>query len=554
MKKNLTSLIATIISLLLIIAGTVGLILLQKPLREESLDIRKDASVDNGQVLVSGSPDSLSILGTGETTIILQANTQGAQTDGIQLVFNIIASNLGSTPTISIPSESGLQAAYQQVEQTSDGYLVSMIAIPQQIGQAFSSTSPITIAQLQIIPSDAGNIEISFDREKSKSIIHGSNPPQDALKYVLALHYAVKDDQTGDDVDEHGCKPSAGYSWCDPEQKCYKQWEETCEDDSGTGGVTVQGCNLECDSNSECEANHRCYNRQCRLVTNVSSISCQPKPDQGLNFGCNSYCADSKECDSEYSCLENKCRRADNPDDSSCAVPSSTIQKNVDASCNTTCSANTDCAANLRCYYGSCKLATNVSSTTCSAATTKTVSTIYDKSTAPKGGDLEDQEATDSTIPAAIISQPSPSPSPSMKPKVEEETALDAVVNSMSKAGIPVNLLPIIALGAGGLLLLLIIIPKIFGKKTKSEPVAPPQQSTNQESHKYEQELQTRLEELKKQPSAPSTPPVTMAKPQTPTPTIKPHVPPMVSNKPTFTPKSTMMERVKEKGINPPNS
>jgi len=555
MKKNLTSLIATIISLLLIIAGTVGLILLQKPLREESQDIRKDASVDNGQVLVSGSPNQDLSLGTGSTTISFQANTQGAQTDGVQLVFNLIDHDiLSEVPTIYVPADSGLLAAYQQVEQTNDGYLISVIAVPQQIGQTFSSTSATTVAKLEINPSSDGNIEINFDREKSKSIIHSTNPPQDALNHIETLNYQVSDDQTGNDIDDNFCIASAGYSWCEPKQKCLREWEEACEDDSGVGGVTVQGCNLACSSNSECEADHRCYNGQCRLVTNVSSTTCQPKPDQGLNFGCNSYCADSKECDSEYSCLENKCRRADNPDDSSCAVPSSTIQDNVAASCNTACSANTDCAANLRCYYGSCKLATNVSSTTCSAATTKTVSTIYDKSTSPKGGDLEDQEATDSTIPAAIISQPSPSPSPSIKPEVEEETALDAVVNSMSRAGIPVNLLPIIALGAGGLLLLLIIIPRIFSKKTKGAPVVPPQQNINQESHKYEQELQTRLEELKKQPSVPPTPPVTMSKPQTPTPVSRPHVPPVVSHKPPSTSKSTMMERVKEKGINPPNS
>jgi len=33
----------------------------------------------------------------------------------------------------------------------------------------------------------------------------------------------------GGDRDEHGCIPSAGYSWCEPKQKCLRIWEEECE-------------------------------------------------------------------------------------------------------------------------------------------------------------------------------------------------------------------------------------------------------------------------------------------------------------------------------------
>lgn len=32
----------------------------------------------------------------------------------------------------------------------------------------------------------------------------------------------------GNDSDEHGCKGSAGYSWCDAKQKCLRVWEENC--------------------------------------------------------------------------------------------------------------------------------------------------------------------------------------------------------------------------------------------------------------------------------------------------------------------------------------
>ncbi|MFH1520034.1 MAG: hypothetical protein ABID61_00140 [Candidatus Micrarchaeota archaeon] len=32
----------------------------------------------------------------------------------------------------------------------------------------------------------------------------------------------------GNDSDEHGCKGSAGYKWCDISQKCIRPWEENC--------------------------------------------------------------------------------------------------------------------------------------------------------------------------------------------------------------------------------------------------------------------------------------------------------------------------------------
>lgn len=32
----------------------------------------------------------------------------------------------------------------------------------------------------------------------------------------------------GGDTDEHGCIGSAGYSWCEPKQKCLRAWEEAC--------------------------------------------------------------------------------------------------------------------------------------------------------------------------------------------------------------------------------------------------------------------------------------------------------------------------------------
>ncbi len=37
----------------------------------------------------------------------------------------------------------------------------------------------------------------------------------------------------GGDRDEHGCIGSAGYTWCEPKQKCLREWEEPCEETPG---------------------------------------------------------------------------------------------------------------------------------------------------------------------------------------------------------------------------------------------------------------------------------------------------------------------------------
>ena len=44
----------------------------------------------------------------------------------------------------------------------------------------------------------------------------------------------------GNDSDAHGCKASAGYSWCDVLQKCLRPWEENC-----TNETTQKACTME---------------------------------------------------------------------------------------------------------------------------------------------------------------------------------------------------------------------------------------------------------------------------------------------------------------------
>jgi hypothetical protein len=56
---------------------------------------------------------------------------------------------------------------------------------------------------------------------------------------VNRLKSSSSDNLVGKDRDEHGCIGSAGYSWCEAKQKCFRPWEESC--DNGTPNV----CGLE---------------------------------------------------------------------------------------------------------------------------------------------------------------------------------------------------------------------------------------------------------------------------------------------------------------------
>lgn len=42
----------------------------------------------------------------------------------------------------------------------------------------------------------------------------------------------------GSDRDSHGCIGSAGYTWCEPKQKCLREWEESCTGAAATPPVS----------------------------------------------------------------------------------------------------------------------------------------------------------------------------------------------------------------------------------------------------------------------------------------------------------------------------
>lgn len=258
----------------------------------------------------------------------------------------------------------------------------------------------------------------------------------------------------------------------------------------------IKTCNEACVNNAECQVNHFCYQGLCRLADNPGHENCQGVPDRGLNFECDHYCADSRECASDLVCLENRCRRADNPDSYTCQLSDAAIRRQIQENCNAVCQSHADCAVNMRCYGGVCRLASHPAQTKCQAQLVKVEpQPAAAPPTAPpkrlKGGweatlsgqspnQSSGQAATEAALPAtpaAVIFQPSPSPEvqPNSAPTLpEEKTAWDTLVNSLRRAGMPVEMLSILALATGGILLLIVIIPKLITKLQNQKRQRPP--------------------------------------------------------------------------------
>jgi hypothetical protein len=188
-KMSVVPLVLSAASLLFVALGAASLFYFQQPL-QETQDVRNDASVGNGQVLLTSQLTSSPIFTSGTpSTVELKYNSQGVQLTGIQIVTKVTAN--AETPTIEVPANSNLQAVFQEIEQTTGGYLVSMIITPKTLGQSFSSTSPVTFAKLTVPLRSAGQISLVYDKANSFATVANTNPPKDELRTPEDVTFSI---------------------------------------------------------------------------------------------------------------------------------------------------------------------------------------------------------------------------------------------------------------------------------------------------------------------------------------------------------------------------
>jgi hypothetical protein len=100
---------------------------------------------------------------------------------------------------------------------------------------------------------------------------------------LAVLSIACERQIVGGDKDEHGCIPSAGYTWCEAKQKCIRQWEENCTQLVG-GDKDEHGC-IPSAGYSWCETKQKClrtWEEPCsdnaELQSCTTDADCIPHP------------------------------------------------------------------------------------------------------------------------------------------------------------------------------------------------------------------------------------------------------------------------------------
>lgn len=492
---------------------------------------------------MSFAPASGSRFTLGEPAAIeFKVNTNSVQVDGVQLVFNMVTDALITPPIFVTDDNSGLQVAYEQVEATGDGYLISIILIGEQIASPFSTTGEVTIGELRFNPSISGQVTLNFDVENSISTVFNSSPPEDELRTIPTVSYDVYEmiqpspspsptvtiqtspsptpAVTPSPTPETSPSPSAETSPSPTTQVSPSPSPSPTDTGGGTGGVS--SCNESCSSNNDCAANHRCYNGQCRLATNVSSTTCANPADAGLSFVCNEYCANSNECAAGLSCYFNRCRNPLNLESTSCAAPSQQVAQAIVSSCNQACATHKDCAANLLCNPTSntCRLATNPGSSTCTPAEYRSVSNTYNKGGTDTTGSNTNGGVTTAPTPV-LTASPTPTmttvtggqrPGTTQEPElpIKDETALQSLITyinqSLESRGVS---LPLFLIMAGLLLLILIVIIwlilKSMGRRPNTPPTITPVGRDQHKDTQYKQQLANKINTLKQQQNGTST-------------------------------------------------
>ncbi|MGD9128911.1 MAG: hypothetical protein PVJ09_00235 [Candidatus Woesebacteria bacterium] len=340
---------------------------------------------------------------------------------------------------------------------------------------------------------------------------------------------------------------------------------------TGQGAYTGRLCNETCSSNHDCHANLACYSGRCRLPSNPNSEICANPPDQGLNRSCNEYCADTSECAAGYECWWNRCRNPENLEDIYCREPATSnviyqtryLDYVIAGSCNSSCTYDSECAYALECINNQCRHPSNPDNDECLALS--------------KGSSTEDEEASPT---AEVTLDLSPSPEITHKPistgveteeeLIAEQTALEALKEYLEDRGISTNVL--LTTGAVGLFFLLLLL-FLLSRKGKAKAIDPnkikkaqpltgtrPSQSTQRPPSSTGQKIGVGMgarSQVKTSATPEQAGPITRPQAQQ-TKSIPGGTPPAqpgqstASNMPGGDGASSMMERMKSKGVKPP--
>ena len=191
-----------------------------------NLDVRNQASTQDGVVTISSAQNGLSLPVGEPANVLLAVNTAGVQTDGIQLSFTV--SNQATdgtavfdpatfTATVTGTDVQGnpLDALVNTVEPVGSDVRVTMFLAPTNPESAVSSTTAQTFLTLAFTPAKPGLVSFTFDQNGSIVTQKNILPPKDVLKTLQPMQLTffqptVNTAPVGSMTGEPGLQASSG--------------------------------------------------------------------------------------------------------------------------------------------------------------------------------------------------------------------------------------------------------------------------------------------------------------------------------------------------------
>lgn len=505
-QKNLDSFIIGGILILLLLGTFVAVQLSQR-----QQELRQRASVDQGNVVVTGrvNPDPLLPGQSGE--LIFSANTNSANVLGVQLEFTV--TNLASAPTLEGISASGMNILGSNITDNGGGsFSVSFASAtpPAQTPISFNSSTPVDFAKITFIPAVSGTpVSLTFNNTNSTSLL--SDTFADTLQPVQPMSFAVASvDPTATPIAEATATFTPTPTQCAQPTPPLCQVTEHVECVDTSGSAVCQTC--VCTPNTtDPTATPVADNPTATpivqdptptliaqvdptatpFITNVPAPTATPDTSGtgGITVKqCGGTCSAHTECAVNLMCYSGVCRLANNPTDTSCNNPP---DMGIHRTCNEYCADSRECNSGLTCYYNRCRNPRNVSDQYCSepvavAPQTRTQTRIvtqnhtvtvivtatpepFTSTDVPQGGDNTIAQILPTEAPF-VTNTPWPTYAPiaemSPEPAVDEFTMVDRIQTWLKG-------LLIVALAISAVFFLLWILPLFFKRRDDDDDVPP---------------------------------------------------------------------------------
>lgn len=311
-----------IVSIVLVFIGIFGLFLAQQQIQMPQETLTR-ATNPSGQAFLTTSPQGGSSFAINqEAKIDLNLNTAGIQANSVELVFSVLTETTDNLVVQSY-SNTNLEITQQEIEQIEGGLLVVYKARP--INGTFSSNDNLRILSLLFTPTRTGEFQLAFDNEESRVTRNDNNT--DFLRPIPTATFSITSTASGP---VKSCNESCGSNAeCAVNHRCYEGRCRLVTNPTSTSCVNPpdQGlnrqCNQYCADTNECASGYSCFFNRCRRPENPDSVTCgvtSTTQQQQMAASCNRSCNTNADCAVNLRCYQGSCRLATNVSSLTCSA------------------------------------------------------------------------------------------------------------------------------------------------------------------------------------------------------------------------------------------